>query len=110
MRGRVRLPADYSEIKIRLRFDATAPTPNLATCWNTPPTGDMLGKVYSERQANLGEHEPIPPLMPRLHGRVGCGTADERTARDHGALLGEGFTADNIIEEGRRLRGRFGSQ
>jgi putative SOS response-associated peptidase YedK len=42
MCGRVRLPTDYSEIKIRLRFDATEPAPNLTPSWNTPPTGDML--------------------------------------------------------------------
>src|SRR5260370_7492489 len=47
MCGRVRLPTDYSEIKIRLRFDATAPAPNLAPSWNTPPTGDMLVATYT---------------------------------------------------------------
>jgi hypothetical protein len=49
MCGRVRLPTDYSEIKIRLRFDETAPAPNFAPSWNTPPTGDILVATYTLR-------------------------------------------------------------
>ena len=48
MCGRVRLSNDYSEIKIRLKFDAEAPAPNLRQSWNTPPTGDMLCATYTE--------------------------------------------------------------
>jgi hypothetical protein len=33
--------------QIRLRFDAIAPPPNLANCWNTPPTGDMLVSTHT---------------------------------------------------------------
>jgi hypothetical protein len=51
MCGRVRLSNDYSEIKIRLRFDAEAPAPNLAPSWNMPPTGDMLVATYSAEPA-----------------------------------------------------------
>jgi putative SOS response-associated peptidase YedK len=47
MCGRVRLSNDYSEIKIRLRFDATAPAPNIPPSWNIPPTGDMLVVLYT---------------------------------------------------------------
>ena len=55
MCGRVRLPNDYSEIKIRLRFDATAPAPNLAPSWNTPPTGDMLVATHSADGRRISE-------------------------------------------------------
>ena len=55
MCGRVRLPTDYSEIKIRLRFDATAPAPNLAPSWNTPPTGDMLVATYTADGKRISE-------------------------------------------------------
>jgi hypothetical protein len=55
MCGRVRLPTDYSEIKIRLRFDATAPAPNVAPSWNTPPTGDMLVATYTADGKRISE-------------------------------------------------------
>jgi putative SOS response-associated peptidase YedK len=42
MCGRVRLSSDYSEIKIRLKFDANAPAPNFEADWNLPPTRPML--------------------------------------------------------------------
>jgi putative SOS response-associated peptidase YedK len=42
MCGRVRLSSDYSEIKIRLKFDANAPAPNFERDWNLPPTRPML--------------------------------------------------------------------
>jgi hypothetical protein len=42
MCGRARLSNDYSEIKIRLRFDTAAPAPNLRPSWNIPPAGDGL--------------------------------------------------------------------
>jgi putative SOS response-associated peptidase YedK len=47
MCGRARLSNDYSEIKIRLRFDAAAPAPNFAPSWNIPPTGKMLVATYT---------------------------------------------------------------
>jgi putative SOS response-associated peptidase YedK len=55
MCGRVRLSHDYSEIKIRLRFDAEAPAPNLRASWNTPPTGDMLCATYSTDGKRVSE-------------------------------------------------------
>lgn len=48
MCGRVRLASDYSEIKIRLKFDAAAPAPNFAPDWNKPPTRPMLVGIRDE--------------------------------------------------------------
>ena len=47
MCGRARLTSDYSEIKIRLKFDLGAPAPNFAPDWNKPPTMPMLVCVRS---------------------------------------------------------------
>ena len=55
MCGRVRLSNDYSEIKIRVRFDASAPAPNLQPSWNTPPTGDMLVATRSADGRRISE-------------------------------------------------------
>jgi putative SOS response-associated peptidase YedK len=48
MCGRVRLSSDYSEIKIKLKFDPAAPAPNYAADWNKPPTEPMLVAIRSE--------------------------------------------------------------
>ena len=48
MCGRVRLSSDYSEIKIRLRFDAAAPAPNYAADWNKGPTRPMMTAIKTE--------------------------------------------------------------
>jgi len=45
MCGRVRLSSDYSEIKIKLKFDG--PPPNFERDWNKPPTAPMLVAVRS---------------------------------------------------------------
>jgi putative SOS response-associated peptidase YedK len=42
MCGRVRLSSDYSEIKIKLKFDLASPAPNFERDWNLPPTRPML--------------------------------------------------------------------
>jgi len=55
MCGRVRLSNDYSEIKIRLRFDATAPAPNLPPSWNIPPTEKMLVATYTKDGRRISE-------------------------------------------------------
>jgi hypothetical protein len=47
MYGRVRLSSDYSEIKIKLKFDPTSPAPNYAADWNKPPTEPMLVAIRS---------------------------------------------------------------
>jgi putative SOS response-associated peptidase YedK len=56
MCGRVRLPQDYSEIKIRLRFDDRAPAPNLRASWNIAPTQDLLTAV---RDPAGGARSPV---------------------------------------------------
>jgi putative SOS response-associated peptidase YedK len=48
MCGRVRLSSDYSEIKIKLKFDLDAPAPNFEADWNKPPTAPMLVAIRSE--------------------------------------------------------------
>jgi putative SOS response-associated peptidase YedK len=48
MCGRVRLSSDYSEIKIKLKFDLEAPAPNFTADWNKPPTEPMLVAIRSE--------------------------------------------------------------
>jgi putative SOS response-associated peptidase YedK len=48
MCGRVRLSTDYSEIKIRLKFDANYPSPNIPASWNVCPTDPMLVAVRSD--------------------------------------------------------------
>jgi putative SOS response-associated peptidase YedK len=55
MCGRVRLSNDYSEIKIRLNFGATAAAPNLQPSWNIPPTGDMLVATYAKGGERVSE-------------------------------------------------------
>jgi putative SOS response-associated peptidase YedK len=57
MCGRVRLSSDYSEIKIKLKFDARAPAPNYAPDWNKPPTEPMLVAIRSE------DGKRIPRMM-----------------------------------------------
>lgn len=48
MCGRVRLSTDYSEIKIRLKFDANYPAPNIPASWNVCPTDPMLVAMRSD--------------------------------------------------------------
>src|SRR5580704_376808 len=48
MCGRVRLSTDYSETKIKLKFDALSPAPNIPPSWNVCPTDPVLVAVLSE--------------------------------------------------------------
>jgi putative SOS response-associated peptidase YedK len=48
MCGRVRLSTDYSEIKIKVKFDAAYPAPNIPASWNVCPTDPMLVAVRNE--------------------------------------------------------------
>jgi putative SOS response-associated peptidase YedK len=48
MCGRVRLANEWSEIRIRLKFDPASPAPNIAASWNIPPTGTLLTAIRSE--------------------------------------------------------------
>lgn len=47
MCARVRLSSDYSEIKIKLKFDPDIPAPNFAPDYNKPPTEPMLVAIRS---------------------------------------------------------------
>jgi putative SOS response-associated peptidase YedK len=47
MCGCVRLSSDYSEIKIKLKFDVDAPAPNFEADWDKPPTAPMLVAIRS---------------------------------------------------------------
>lgn len=47
MCGRARLADDWSEIKIRLKFDPDAPAPNYEFNHNLPPTGRMMTAIRS---------------------------------------------------------------
>jgi len=56
MCGRAKLPNDYSEIKIRLRFDDRFPAPNFKASWNIAPTDPMLTAV---RDRETGTRRPV---------------------------------------------------
>jgi putative SOS response-associated peptidase YedK len=65
MCGRLRLPSDYSQIKIQLRFGERWPAPNLQASWNVAPTQQVL---VARHDAATGERRPdlmrwgiIPP-------------------------------------------------
>ena len=47
MCGRVRLANEWSEIRIKLKFDPGASLPNIAASWNIPPTGTLLTAIRS---------------------------------------------------------------
>src|SRR6266576_2802176 len=48
MCGRVRLSTDYSETRIKLKFDPDYPAPNIPASWNVCPTDPMLVAVRSQ--------------------------------------------------------------
>ena len=48
MCGRARLSTDYSETKIKLKFDPDSPAPNIPASWNVCPTDPMLVAVRSQ--------------------------------------------------------------
>lgn len=56
MCGRAKLPTDYSEIKIKLRFDDRWPAPNLKPSWNIAPTDPMLTAVLDRES---GTRRPV---------------------------------------------------
>jgi hypothetical protein len=63
MCGRVRLITEFSEIRIRLKFDPLSPAPNYPPDWNIPPTGRMLLAVRSidgKRIAKIAKWGLIP--------------------------------------------------
>lgn len=48
MCGRVRLGTDFSQIRIKLKFDAAAAAPNVPASWNVCPTDPMLVAVRED--------------------------------------------------------------
>src|SRR5579859_4008838 len=48
MCGRVRLGTDFSQIRIRLKFDTAAAAPNVPASWNVCPTDPMLVAVRED--------------------------------------------------------------
>jgi hypothetical protein len=48
MCGRTRLSTDYSETRIKLKFDPDYPAPNIPASWNVCPTDPMLVAVRSK--------------------------------------------------------------
>jgi putative SOS response-associated peptidase YedK len=64
MCGRVRLANEWSEIRIRLRFDPGSPAPNVPASWNIPPTGTLLTAVRSEDGRRVPEKMRFG-LIPR---------------------------------------------
>jgi hypothetical protein len=47
MCGRTRLSTDYSETRIKLKFDPDYPAPNVPASWNVCPTDPMLVAIRS---------------------------------------------------------------
>jgi putative SOS response-associated peptidase YedK len=64
MCGRVRLANEWSEIKIKLKFDAMASAPNLSPSWNIPPTGTLLTAIRSSDGKRVPEKMRFG-LIPR---------------------------------------------
>jgi putative SOS response-associated peptidase YedK len=48
MCGRVRLATDFSDIRIRLKFDPASATPNMLASWNVCPTDPVLVAIRSD--------------------------------------------------------------
>jgi putative SOS response-associated peptidase YedK len=48
MCGRVRFADEWSEVRIKLKFDPSSPAPNIPPSWNIPPTGTLLTAIRSE--------------------------------------------------------------
>ncbi len=75
MCGRIRLAKDYSELKIKLRFDPDWPAPNLPPRWNIPPTTPVLTAVSENgkriprvaRWGLLPRYEPEPKTKLSTH-------------------------------------------
>jgi putative SOS response-associated peptidase YedK len=55
MCGRIRLPTEWSQIKIQLRFDDLYPIPNFKASWNISPTSPVL---ICRRDPETGKRKP----------------------------------------------------
>ena len=65
MCGRARLPADWSEIKIKLGVGDLFPAPNLEPSWNLAPTQDMVCIVRDEATAQRKSLKMRWGLIPK---------------------------------------------
>lgn len=79
MCGRVRLADEWSQIKIKLAFDAAAPAPNIKPSWNIPPSGELLTAIRAETGARL-PYKMRFGLIPRWakDAKVGYSTFNAR--------------------------------
>jgi putative SOS response-associated peptidase YedK len=79
MCGRVRLADEWSELKIKLKFDAASPAPNIKASWNIPPSGELLTAIRSETGARLPSKMRFG-LIPRWakDAKVGYSTFNAR--------------------------------
>ena len=48
MCGRVRLATEFSDVRVRLKFDPAFPAPNIPASWNVCPTDPMLVAILAE--------------------------------------------------------------
>jgi putative SOS response-associated peptidase YedK len=64
MCGRVRLANEWSEIRIKLKFDPASVAPNIPPSWNIPPTGTLLTAIRSTDGRRLPEKMRFG-LIPR---------------------------------------------
>ena len=68
MCGRVRLSSDYSEIKIKLKFDLDAPAPNFEREWNSADPTDAGRHPFGRGQAHA-QDDAVGPSSALGEGR-----------------------------------------
>jgi putative SOS response-associated peptidase YedK len=81
MCGRVRLSTDYSETKIRVKFDPAYPAPNIPPSWNVCPTDPMLVAVRSQDGKRIPQQMRWG-LVPWWAKDIKVGFFDQRTRGD----------------------------
>src|SRR5260370_7081804 len=84
MCGRTRLSTDYSETRIKLKFDANYPAPNVPASWNVCPTDPMLVAV-----------------------RNGDGKRISANAMGVGAVVGKGHQGRVLLDQCPGRGGRY---
>lgn len=91
MCGRVRLAADYSEIKIRLKFAPDSMAPNFEPDWNKPPTAPMLVAIRSV------DGQRVPKMMK--WGLIPHWAKDEKLAYSTFNARSEEFTTKPAFKD-----------